>query len=125
MRTNRPVPFTVSVWTPPVPVVVAKIVVHVTPSGDVWSWNAVAKAASHARPTRQIVWLVPRSTWSHCGSANALDQRVALLPSVAFAAGKDAFSTDDAVVGLPCAAFVVPHAAAPPGVPNTWNSHSE
>src|SRR6185437_16094288 len=44
----------------------------------------------------------PRSTWSHCGSENALDQRVPVLPSTAAEAGKDAFSSDDAVAGWPC-----------------------
>ncbi len=43
----------------------------------------------------------PRSTWSHCGSLNALDQRVPVLPSVAFDGGYAALSVDDAVVGLP------------------------
>jgi len=38
---------------------------------------------------------------SHCGSLNALDQRVVVLPSVALDAGEAAFSVDEAVVGLP------------------------
>ena len=46
--------------------------------------------------------LAPRSTCSHCGSENALDQRVPVLPSTAFEAGNEAFSTDDAVAGWPC-----------------------
>src|ERR1051326_9389592 len=64
-------------------------------------------------------WLIdavaPRSTCSHCGSLNAEDQRVPVLPSVASAAGVPAFSVEDAVVGLPwessvgaaCAAVLV------------------
>jgi hypothetical protein len=45
----------------------------------------------------------PRSTCSHCGSENADDQRVPVLPSTAADAGKTpAFSLDEAVAGLPC-----------------------
>src|SRR5215472_3561611 len=57
-------------------------------------------------------WLLPRSTSIHCGSENALDQRVPVFPSVALAAGKLAFSVDDAVVGWCSATFVVPQVAA-------------
>src|SRR5947208_223031 len=49
----------------------------------------------------QIDCVLPRSTWSHCGSEKAEDQRVPVLPSVALAAGVPAFSAEDAVVGLP------------------------
>ncbi len=101
MRTKRPVPVTVRFWTPPVPVVVEKIVVHVLASGEVWIWNPEANAASQFSVTDVMFAVAPRSTWSHCGSLNALDQRVPVLPSVALAAGKVAFSADDAVVGLP------------------------
>jgi len=87
---------------PPVPVVVEKIEVQFVPSGDVWIWNAVAYAASHCSTTWVIEALAPRSTCSHCGSENALDQRVAVLPSNAAEAGVPAFSIDDAVAGLPC-----------------------
>src|SRR5262245_34534886 len=48
-----------------------------------------------------MVAVVPRSTWIHCGSLNALDQRVPVLPSTAAEAGKVAFSVDDAVAGRP------------------------
>src|SRR5450755_1558511 len=99
MRTNRPVPETLRVWMPPVPVVVEKIVVHVVPSGEVWIWNALPKAASQFSVTWQMAWLDPRSTCTHCGSENALDQRVAVFPSKALAAGKVAFSSEDAVAG--------------------------
>ena len=44
----------------------------------------------------------PRSTWSHWGSAAALDQRVPALPSTAADAGVPTFSEDEAVAGLPC-----------------------
>src|SRR6266568_3023942 len=114
MRTNRPVPDTVSAWTPPVPVVVEKIVVQLVASGEVWSWNALPKAASQFSETPQTDWLEPRSTWSHCGSLNALDQRVPVLPSVAADAGKVAFSVEDAVVGLPCDSRVAAACAAGP-----------
>lgn len=58
----------------------------------------------------------PRSTWSHCGSLNALAQRVPVLPSTAAAAGVPAFSVDEAVAGRPwesrvgaaCAGVVAP-----------------
>ena len=95
---------------PPVPVVVEKMVVQVELSLETWIWNALAKAVSQSRLTWQIDWVEPRSTSSHCGSENALDQRVPVLPSVAFAAGNVAFSSDDAVVGRFSARFVVPQA---------------
>ncbi len=53
----------------------------------------------------------PRSTWIHCGSENALDQRVPVFPSVAFEAGNVAFSTEEAVVGFPCESKVEASAA--------------
>ena len=68
--------------------------------------------------------MAPRSTWIHCGSLNALDQRVPVLPSTAAEAGVPAFSVDEAVAALPWAAFAVPQPAVPI-VPKTWNSHSE
>ena len=58
--------------------------------------------------TPQIVLLDPRSTCSHCGSLNALDQRVPVLPSTASAAGVPAFSVEEAVAGWFRAASVVP-----------------
>src|ERR1035441_5589263 len=86
--------------------------VQVDPSGEVWIWNAVAYAVSQFSVTWQIDWVEPRSTSSHCGSENALDQRVPRLPSTAAEAGKLAFSSDDAVAGRFSARFVVPQAAA-------------
>ena len=67
-----------------------------------------------------MVAVDPRSTWSHCGSLAALDHRVPVLPSTAALAGVPAFSTDDAVAGLPCdsrvaAARAVPTATTEPG----------
>ena len=79
--------------------------VQVAPSAEVWSWYARPKAASQVRVTWLIRYDWPRSTWIHCGSLNALDQRVPALPSVALAAPSVAFSTEDAVVGRPCAMF--------------------
>src|SRR5579862_2281332 len=100
------------------------MVVQVVPSGEAWIWNDFAYAASQFRVTSQIVWLVPRSTWIHCGSENALDQRVPVLPSNALDAGKVAFSSEDAVAGWLSAASVVLHELPlPPAVPKTWNSH--
>src|SRR5258708_25715377 len=124
MRTYGPVPETVRVWMPPVPVVVEKIEVQFTASGEVWIWNALPYAVSQFSMTRQIVWLDPRSTWSHCGSLKALDQRVPVLPSKAAEAGVPAFSIEDAVAGRPRAAFAVPPPPPLPMVPQAWNSHS-
>src|SRR5258708_22251069 len=78
------------------------MVVQFVPSGDVWIWKAVAYAASHCSTTWLIDAVPPRSTCSHCGSLNALDQRVPGLPSTALDAGSDAFSVDDAVAVFPC-----------------------
>src|SRR6266481_4342031 len=122
MRTYRPVPVTLRVCVPPVPVVVEKIEVQFVPSGEVWTWNAVAYAASHCSTTCVIEALAPRSTCSHCGSENALDQRVPVFPSTAFDGGNEAFSTDDAVAGMPCDSRVPDPVA---GEPLTENSHSE
>src|ERR1041385_6709226 len=109
---KRPLPLTPSVWLPPVPVVVEKIDVHVLLSLEVWIWNAFPNAVSQLSTTWQMLWVEPRSTSSHCGSENWLDQRVPWLPSVAFPAGKLALSCDDAVVGWWSAMFVVPQDAA-------------
>jgi len=92
-------------------------VVQFVPSGETWIWNAVAYAASQSRVTSQIVWLEPRSTCSHCGSENALDQRVPVLPSTAADAGNEAFSSDDAVAGRFSAASAVLHDEPVPAVP--------
>jgi hypothetical protein len=83
-------------------VVVEKIVVHVLPSGEAWIWNDLAYAASQFKTTWVTEALAPRSTCSHCGSLNALDHRVPVLPSTAFDAGNVEFSSDDAVAGIPC-----------------------
>src|SRR5215470_4204745 len=91
-----------SVCVPPVPVVVLKMVVQVEALAETWIWYAVAYAASHCSTTWQTVTVEPRSTWIHCGSLNADDQRVPVLPSTAALAGVPAFSVDDAVAGLPC-----------------------
>src|SRR5450432_769716 len=77
------------------------MVVQFVPSGEVWIWNAVAYAVSHCSTTWLIDALAPRSTSSHCGSLNALDHRVPVLPSTAAEAGNDALCTDDAVAGWP------------------------
>src|SRR5260370_432647 len=114
MRTYRPVLETVRAWMPPVPVVVEKIEVQFTASGDVWIWNGLPYAVSQFRTAWQICWLAPRWTWSHCWSLKALDQRVPVLPSTAFAAGIPAFSVEDAAAGWPSAIFVVPHPPPPP-----------
>src|SRR6185295_4928709 len=99
--------------------------VHVVPLADVWTWNDRAYAASQVSTTWQIVCEEPRSTWIHCGSLNALDQRVPVLPSKAALAGNVAFSVEEALAGRPCAALAVPQPPVPPIVPYTWNSHSE
>src|SRR5690349_14651597 len=101
------------------------MLVHVLALAETWIWNAEAYAASQLSCTWQIDWLLPRSTCSHCGSLNALDQRLPVLPSTAAEAGVPAFSVEDAVAALPCAALAVPQGDVPPNEPNTWNSHSE
>ncbi|GAA3295712.1 hypothetical protein GCM10020218_077300 [Dactylosporangium vinaceum] len=63
--------------------------------------KSLAYAFSQLSTTLLMVALEPRSTCSHCGSLNALDQRVPALPSTAAAAPVPAFSADDAVAGLP------------------------
>src|ERR1017187_6807706 len=92
------------------------MVVQVDPSGEVWIWNALPYAFSQFRTTWQIDWVEPRSTSSHCGSENALDQRVPRLPSTASWAGKPAFSREEAVAVLFSARFVVPQVPPPPAV---------
>jgi hypothetical protein len=78
-------------------------VVQLVPSLDACSWNAVAYAASQYSWICVTVATWPRSTWSHCGSEKALDQRVpVVLPSTAADAGVPAFSVDEAVAGWPC-----------------------
>src|SRR5215469_3525620 len=115
MRTYRPLPDTLSVWVPPVPVVVEKIDVQVVASVEVWIWNALPYAVSQCSVTWQTDCTEPRSTCSHCGSENALDQRVLRLPSTAFDAGKELFCTEDAVAGRFSAMLVVPQVAAAAG----------
>src|SRR5215475_5206578 len=88
------------------------MLVQVELSVDTWIWNAVAYAVSHCRVTPQMLCADPRSTSSHCGSENALDQRVPVLPSTAAEAGKLAFSKEDAVAVLFSATLVVPQVAA-------------
>ena len=75
---------------------------HVVPLLDTWIWKAVAYAASQFSTTWAMVAEAPRSTCSHCGSLNALDQRVPALPSTAADAPMAALSADEAVAGLPC-----------------------
>jgi hypothetical protein len=82
------------------------MLVQLEPSFDVWTENALPDAVSQLSTTVSIVAVAPRSTWIHCGSLNALDQRVPALPSVAYEAGVPAFSVEDAVVGLPCESSV-------------------
>src|SRR5689334_20545267 len=67
---------------------------------EVWIWKAVAYAASQRRITCPMVAVEPRSTWIHCGSDAALDQRVPALPSTPLAQGVPAFSTDEQVTAL-------------------------
>ena len=68
---------------PPGPVVVDYTVVQDVPSSDTWIWKALPYAASQRSTTWSIVAFAPRSTWSHCGSLKALDQRVPVSPSTA------------------------------------------
>src|SRR5947209_7293017 len=97
------------------------MVLHVVASVDVWIWNALAYAVSQFSTTRLMEWVEPRSTWIHCGSLNALDHRVPVLPSVAALAGYAPLSVEDAVVGLPWDSRLL----VPAGDPLTMNSQSE
>src|SRR6266849_6519903 len=90
------------------------MLVQVVASLEVWIWNAVAYAVSQVSDTPQTVWVPPRSTWSHCGSLKAEDQRVPVLPSTALGAGKATDSWDDAVAVLPWARLVVEQVVPPP-----------
>src|SRR3954464_7351306 len=49
MRMYRPEPFTLSVCTPPVPVVVLEMLVQDVPSAETWIWNDRPYAASQLR----------------------------------------------------------------------------
>src|SRR3712207_3422983 len=90
------------VWVPPVAFVAVWTVVQALPSVLVWIWYARAYAASHWSTTRLMVAVAPRSTRSHCGSAQALPHRVSARPSTAAAAGAPPFSCDEASAGRPC-----------------------
>jgi hypothetical protein len=87
-------------------------VVHWDALSETWTSNARPYAASQVRATRQTCWDDPRSTCSHCGSLNALDQRVPALPSTAADADVPAFSAEDATAGRFSAALSVPQSAA-------------
>src|SRR5690242_20093485 len=102
MRTNRPLAETVTVWVPSAPLVTGVASVQALPSADTWILKVAARAVSQCIEICVMAWVEPRSTCSHCGSANADDHRVPSSPSVAELAGVPAFSVDDAVVGLPC-----------------------
>src|SRR5262245_43277370 len=101
------------------------MLVHVAALAEPWIWNDRPYAASRFSCPWQMDCEEPRSTWIHCGSLNALDQRVPVLPSTAAEAGKVAFSVDDAVAGRPCAALAVLHPPVGENSPMTWNSNSE
>src|SRR5438132_8549833 len=81
-------------------------VFQVVPFVDVCIWKLLAQAASHATVMWSTAKAWPRSTCTHCGSANALDHRVVASPSTTLDAGKAALSTDDAVAVLPRATLV-------------------
>jgi hypothetical protein len=98
--------------------------VQVLASAEICTWNAVAYAVSQLRITWHTVTVTPKSICSHCGSLNAEDHREPVLPSTAALAGVPAFSVDEAVAVLPCAALTEPQPALPSS-PKTWNSQSE
>src|SRR5262245_8971416 len=76
------------------------MVVQLEAFAETWIWKDLPYAASQLRTTWLTSAVSPRSIWIHCGSLNALDQRVPLSPSTAAEAGKAAPSLDDAVVGF-------------------------
>src|SRR6266700_2469363 len=88
------------------------MLVQFAASSETWIWKALAYAVSQLRTTWQICCELPRSTWSHCGSLKADDHRVPVFPSTALEAGREEFSSDEAVAGLPWATSVAPQVAA-------------
>src|SRR3954451_7010384 len=78
------------------------MVVQVAWSLETWIWKAAAYPDSQFRPTWLMVAAAPRSSWTHCGSLHALDQRVLVSPSSTALAGVPLFSSDDAVAGRSC-----------------------
>src|SRR5579859_4862651 len=86
--------------TPPAPVVVEWIVVHVLWSGEICTWYAVAQDLSQLSCTRCTLNVPPRSMYTHVGSMlELLDQRVAVFPSSTFFTGQQPADVD-AVAGL-------------------------
>ncbi len=61
--------------------------VQVESLSDTWTLYDLAYAASQLMPMRQICCGEPRSTLSHWGSLDPLDQRLPGSPSVAADAG--------------------------------------
>src|ERR1700733_6836099 len=100
------------------------MLVQVALSLDTWTWNAEAYAASHRMLTPQTCCGEPRSTSSHCGSLDRLDQRVPGSPSVASGAGESVASwVEEAVVGWSSARSCVPQYSVgpvPPPPPEPW-----
>jgi hypothetical protein len=86
---------------PPAPLLVDYKAVQVDPSVEPSIRYAVAYAASQLSTTQLTECAAPRSTDSHCGLANAEDQRVPVLPSTALVAGVPTFSVEDAVTAAP------------------------
>src|SRR3954470_17928544 len=82
---------------PPSPPVMLSTVVQSVPLSETSSVYAVANAGSQVSLISEIDDRAPRSSVSVCGSANALDQRVVVSPSMALDAGNAALSSDVAV----------------------------
>src|SRR4051794_8008577 len=87
---------------PPSPEVTFIAVVHVLLLLETWIWYAFPYAASQLRRTRVTEHTADRSTVIHWGSLAAEDQRVPVFPSTARFAAVPAFSTEEALAGLPC-----------------------
>src|SRR5690348_10613071 len=90
------------------------MLVQLVASVDTWIWNALPYAASQLSTTWQMLYVAPRSTCIHCGSENALDHRVPVLPSTARFGPVPAFSLPELVAVLLSATFVVPQDPPPP-----------
>ena len=98
------------------------------PLAEIWIWNARAYARlplQHDLADRSAC--VPRSTWIHCGSLNALDQRVPALPSTALRrrACRRSRSTRRWPAGPGRRWWCRRRRAGRRSSPYTWNSHSE
>ena len=105
---DRPVRF----CTPPVPVVVEKMLVQFALSVDTWIWNAVAYAVSQFRVTPQMLCAGAEVDLQPLRVGERARPAGAGVPVHRGAAGMPAFSVEEAVAVLFSATLVVPQVAA-------------